>query len=100
MGRSWISFVNRLDPNPWKKAEHGGGGVLAQLWRWGGRRVDGDGDADGDGETPKWPIYELGTPLDIVWDANVTGWAFLEKDTYGAQAMELINDAAVTVFDR
>ncbi|KAG9230882.1 Alpha/Beta hydrolase protein [Amylocarpus encephaloides] len=86
MGKSWISFVVDLDPNSWKKTNRD------DWWKPGpkGPRED----------TPIWPQYQLDTPLDIVWDANVTALAFLEKDTYRGEAMELINSAAATVFDR
>ena len=83
MGLVWISFIRDMDPNSWR-----------------GQSQSARSKHLGLPDTPAWPTYELGTPLTIVWDANVTALAFVETDTYRVSAMNLINKAAAEIFDR
>ncbi|KAI0728491.1 carboxyesterase [Fomitopsis betulina] len=63
MSSSWASFINSLDPNTFR--------------------------AD-DTATPLWPVYDNNNPRDIVWDANVTGLAWVEADTFRADGINAI----------
>ena len=63
MSSSWASFINSLDPNTFRA---------------------------NDTATPLWPAYDNSNPQDIVWDANVTGLAWVEADTYRADGIETI----------
>ncbi|KAH9932885.1 cholinesterase [Fomitopsis serialis] len=67
MSRSWASFIHDLDPNSF--------------------RASGAYVEEG---TPLWPAYDVGSPLDIVWDANVTGLAWVEPDTFRAEGINTI----------
>ncbi|RDI77655.1 putative mitochondrial carrier [Venturia inaequalis] len=71
---SWVGFVSDLDPNGWRE----GAG-------WKGREV-------------AWPRYDVGNPMNIVLDANVSSYA--EPDTYRAEGMKLINDNNFGVYRR
>jgi hypothetical protein len=64
MNSNWISFVHDLDPNRWRD-------------KWNGSEA-------------LWPRYDVGNPMDYVFDANVTSYA--EHDTFRAEGMKLIND--------
>ncbi|KAK8202275.1 hypothetical protein M8818_005804 [Zalaria obscura] len=61
MSCSWASFVAELTPNGWK-----------------GRQ----------GAVGEWPVYEVGAPMDFVFDANVT--SFAEPDTWREEGIRLI----------
>jgi len=65
MSKSWASFISTMDPNGWT-----------------GRPAS----------APAWPQYTLSAPENIVWDANVTGLAVTEPDTFRAAGIKLIND--------
>jgi len=73
MSESWARFVWGLDPND------GATGVL------------GSGSAGVQGVL--WPRYDVGMPMDFVWQAN--GTSFAEADTYRAAGMALINADSV-----
>lgn len=64
MSRSWASFIHDLDPN------------------YAGKNAS----------TPAWPKYDLKNPQNIVFDANVTGVAFVEPDTWRAKGIQWILD--------
>lgn len=64
MSKSWASFIYDLDPN------------------YAGKNTS----------SPAWPKYDLQTPQNIVFDANVTGVAFAEPDTYRAEGIRWILD--------
>lgn len=66
MSASWASFIHDLDPNSFRQ----GSGVWA--------------------DTPLWPAYSVSDPLDIVWDANVTGLAWVEPDTFRKEGIDTI----------
>jgi carboxylesterase type B len=70
----WASFISALDPNAWRQ----------------GKTVKGNPEP--------WPVYELSNPKDFVYDANVS--SFAEPDTYRKAGMKLINDNALTVYQR
>jgi len=72
MDSSWISFVHDLDPNAWR-----------DVWK---------------GNESMWPKYEVGNPMNIVFDANVSSYA--EMDTWRAEGITLINDNNVGVYRR
>jgi hypothetical protein len=67
MSASWASFIYDLDPNSWRR----------------------NGSRNGTG-TPLWPRYQAADLREIVWDANVTGLAAVERDDYREEGMELI----------
>lgn len=71
MSRAWTSFIHDLDPNG-----HGVPGV------------------------PHWPVYNNSNPQDFVLDANATGLAYAELDTYRASAINLIQSLNPTIFHR
>ncbi|KAF5718612.1 carboxylesterase family [Fusarium mundagurra] len=79
MGMTWISFVREMDPNHWRRVKKSRALELP--------------------DSPRWPTYQKGS-LEIVWDPRVDGLAYVETDTYRAAAIDLINRAAATVFDR
>ncbi|CZT02366.1 related to cholinesterase [Rhynchosporium agropyri] len=63
MSSSLASFAHDLNPNGWQ-----------------GR----------DAAIESWPAYDLASPKNLVFDANVT--SHLEPDTYRAEGIKLIND--------
>ncbi|KAF2019233.1 alpha/beta-hydrolase, partial [Aaosphaeria arxii CBS 175.79] len=71
MSASWASFIHGLDPNDWE-----------------GRPA----------EVELWPKYDVDTPLDFVFDANVTSYA--ENDTFRMEGIELINRNARGMYHR
>lgn len=71
MSKAWISFIHDLNPNG-----HGVPGV------------------------PHWPAYNNSSPQDFVLDANVTGLAYVEPDTYRASKIKLIQSLNPTIFHR
>jgi carboxylesterase type B len=71
MSSSWASFIHDLNPNGWK-----------------GRSED----------IEQWPKYDVRSPLDLVFDANVT--SHLEQDTWRMEGIDLINQNAVSVYSR
>jgi len=74
MSRMWISFVHDMDPN--------GHGVAG---------------------TPQWPLYRdegMGNGRNFVLDANVTGLGYAESDTWRAEAIQYLNDVAVSQYGR
>lgn len=74
MSRMWISFVHDMDPN--------GHGVAG---------------------TPQWPLYRdegVGNGRNFVLDANVTGLGYAESDTWRAEAIQYLNDVAVSQYGR
>jgi carboxylesterase type B len=74
MSSNWVSFVHDLDPNAWRETA---------AWN---------------GTEEMWPTYDLGNPMDFVFDANVSSYA--EPDTYRKEGMALINDNALSVYMR
>jgi carboxylesterase type B len=72
MDSNWISFVHDLDPNAWRSA-------------WNGPEA-------------LWPMYSVGKPQNLVFDANVT--SFVENDTYRSEGMRLINENNAGVYHR
>jgi hypothetical protein len=74
MDSSWVSFVSELDPNAWRS----GSG-----WK---------------GTEALWPKYEVGNPMNIVFDANVSSYA--EPDTWRAEGIDLINENNAGVYRR
>lgn len=73
MSRSWASFIHSGDPNAWTAGRYAG--------------------------APLWPAYSVEAPMNIVWDANVTGLAYAEADTWRAEGIALINEFNVA-YDR
>lgn len=71
MSSSWASFIHDLDPNF-------GQGKPAAL-----------------ASTPQWPVYSLDQPQNIVFDANVTGVAATEADTWREEGIRFILDHAL-----
>ena len=65
---SWASFVHDLDPNSWR-----------------GRHAD----------QPAWPVYDHKKPRNIVWDANCTGLAYIEEDTWRQSGIQWIIENAM-----
>lgn len=65
MSRSWASFIHSGDPNAWMQGRYAG--------------------------APMWPVYSVESPMNMVWDANVTGLAYPEPDTWRAEGIALIN---------
>jgi len=67
MSRSWASFIHSGDPNAWTLGRYVG--------------------------APDWPLYGLGAAAqNMVWDANVTGLAYPEPDTWRSEGIALINE--------
>lgn len=64
MSKSWASFIYDMNPNYASK----------------------------NASTPAWPKYSLENPQNIVFDANVTGVAYAEPDTYRADGIRFILD--------
>jgi len=64
MSKSWVSFMYSGDPNDWALPA----------------------------DSPAWPVYSVSTPMNQVFDANVTGLAYAEPDTFRAQGQALINE--------
>lgn len=74
MNSNWISFVHDQNPNAWRES-----------YTW-------------NGAEEMWPAYDVESPMDFVFDANVTSYA--EPDTYRKEGMELINARALDVYQR
>jgi len=74
MDSSWISFVSDLDPNSWR---------VGGMWN---------------GSEAMWPRYEVGRPMNIVFDGNVSSYA--EPDTFRLGGMKLINENNAGVYRR
>jgi carboxylesterase type B len=62
MSKSWASFVYDLDPNGWV-----------------GR----------DATVPAWPAYSVESPMNMVWEANIT--SHTEPDTFRAEGISILN---------
>ena len=73
MSKMWVSFIHDLDPNYSQKGEYG---------------------------VPDWPEYSMGNPRDFVFDANVTGLATVEADTFRGEAVRYINQINPSVYGR
>jgi hypothetical protein len=43
----------------------------------------------------KWPVYTLDTPQNMVFNTNVTGLAYLEPDTYRAEAIAYLSETVL-----
>jgi carboxylesterase type B len=43
----------------------------------------------------KWPVYTLDAPQNIVFNANVTGLAYLERDTFRAEAIAYLSETVL-----
>jgi carboxylesterase type B len=71
MSSSWISFIHDLDPNTYRSRPS---------------------------NIEKWQPYDLRSPKNMVFDANVT--SHLEADTWRREGIKLINDNAVGIFRR
>jgi len=76
MSSSWASFIHDLDPNSWRARG-----------QWKNKR------------TPLWPKYNSRNPQDIVWDANFTGLAVVEKDNFRASSISLIISHFADIYD-
>lgn len=63
MSKSWASFINSGNPNGWV-----------------GRPAS----------SPNWPEYSIATQ-DMLFDANITGLAMPEPDTWRQEGIALIN---------
>lgn len=68
MSKSWASFIYDLNPNY---------------------------ETTRPANAPAWPEYSLDEPENIVFDANVTGLAFAEPDTWRAEGIRWILDHAL-----
>ncbi|KAH8667110.1 carboxylesterase family protein [Xylariales sp. PMI_506] len=68
ISRMWVSFVVNLDPNY------------------------------NNATSVYWPQYTLDNPQNIVFDVNATDLAFLEPDTYRAEAIAYMSDRLDTVW--
>ena len=73
MSKMWVSFVYDLNPNYNQKAQF---------------------------RVPDWPAYSLEQPRDFVFDANVTGLAVVEADTFSKEGVDFTNSINPTVFGR
>lgn len=73
MSRMWVSFITTGDPN-------GSGG------KWIIRQLDIANDPV---PSATWPKYNLNTPKNFVFDANVT--SFVEDDFFRAEAISYLN---------
>jgi hypothetical protein len=72
MDSNWVSFVSELDPNAWRGS-----------WN---------------GSEDLWPKYEVQSPRNLVFDANVSSYA--EQDTWRAEGINLINENNFGVYWR
>ncbi|KAH8890481.1 triacylglycerol lipase [Thozetella sp. PMI_491] len=70
MAQMWASFISDLDPN-----------------------------ASG-ASSVHWPVYQLEAPRNIVFDANATGLAYVEPDTYRAEAIAYMASIFVSVLGK
>ncbi len=77
MNGGYVSFVSTLDPNAWRK-----GPAASEV-------------AKG---VPLWPTYNHQTPMNFVFDTNVT--SYVEQDNWMSQGIDLINSANLAVYDR
>ncbi|KAL4867981.1 hypothetical protein BDV12DRAFT_209436 [Aspergillus spectabilis] len=68
----WAGSIYDLDPNVDFDLDHGGAGAGEVIWEG----------------------YEVGKPVDLVFDANVTGFVALEEDTWRKVGIEFINKNA------
>jgi carboxylesterase type B len=68
MSSTWASFMHDRDPNGWLSKN---------------------------ATSAHWPVYDLHTPQEIVWDANVTALYYVEKDTYRSKGIRFILDHAL-----
>ncbi|PQE26620.1 Carboxylesterase protein [Rutstroemia sp. NJR-2017a BVV2] len=69
IGRSYISFVNHLDPNT----------LMGNI-------------TVGNTTVPTWPKYELGAPKNVVWNSNMS---WVESDTWRKEGIDFINYGGV-----
>jgi carboxylesterase type B len=74
MSSSWSSFIHDLDPNSWRSR-----------WTRSG--------------TPLWPKYKLRNPQNIVWDANVTALAAIEKDDFRSAGIALVYNNFANIYN-
>jgi carboxylesterase type B len=77
MAGDWVSFVNTGDPNAWNRSK-----ALISLQT----------------EVPAWTAYEQTNPKIFVFEGNVTN--AMEKDTWRAQGIDLINSLNKDVYGR
>lgn len=77
MAGDWVSFVNTGDPNAWNRSK-----ALSSLQT----------------EVPAWTAYEKTNPKIFVFEGNVTN--VMEKDTWRAQGIDLINSLNKDVYGR
>lgn len=47
-----------------------------------------------------WPVYTAENPHNMVFDANVTGLAYVEPDTYRAEGIAYITSILQSAFNR
>ncbi|EAU35844.1 cholinesterase [Aspergillus terreus NIH2624] len=66
MTRMWASFIHDLNPNT---------GITNET-------------------TVQWEPYELAKPVDMMFDANVTGYGYMEPDTWRKDGIDYINSVA------
>ncbi|PQE03600.1 carboxylesterase protein [Rutstroemia sp. NJR-2017a BBW] len=69
IGRSYISFVNHLNPNT----------LMGNL-------------TVGNASVPTWPKYQLGAPKNVVWNSNMS---WVESDTWRKEGIDFINYGGV-----
>ena len=77
MAGDWVSFVNTGDPNAWDR-----GKTLRSL----------------QAEVPAWAAYEKTHPMIFLYKGNATN--AMEKDTWRAQGIDLINSLNKDVYGR
>jgi len=64
MSKSWASFIYSGNPSAWV-----------------GKPTT----------SPDWPAYSIANPQDMLFDANITGLAVPESDTWRQEGIALIN---------
>jgi triacylglycerol lipase len=98
MSRSWVSFIVNGDPN------YSGGELLifrALCSFFGGfqeqtlRYLIVTYCLSSIVNFVKWPVYKLDAPRNIVFNTNVTGLAYLERDTFRAEAMNYLSETVL-----
>lgn len=66
MARMWVSFIHDLDPNS---------GITNET-------------------TVRWQTYGRDQPVDLMFDANVTSYSYMEPDTWRQEGIDYINSVA------
>jgi hypothetical protein len=50
--------------------------------------------------SPAWPVYSNDAPCNYVYDTNLTALAYLEPDTFRAEAIDYFNENFGTLLGR